>query len=676
MKTASIRYALLISFGLLTGEIPARPPGIIVKVGPEVTVSEPVSPLLFSSFIELGFGRSENILAEMLFDRSFEIPDSLTLNRDWCVFAQPRHEMEEWWHSGYEENRWFMAKAPDDKTSSMERCSGTWPAPPNGHYYMKIQNRSKTTAAGLAQNGVWIKPGIAHEFSGFMCDGTMFSHTPNAEKPVPVEICLFPERKLDGRPLSSVTISVDATTCRRYSATLPPCDYSGRGTFVLRIGPGRRIVCDLLSLTPTDNINGVRREVIEAMKQIPASVIRFPGGCFASTYRWRDGVGEGDSRPVDFHNWWDNPHLNDFGTVEFVRLCRAVGSEPMLCVPVMFGDAENAADWVAFCNSASHPLHRKAGIAGPLHVKFWELENEPYRRLDAITYARRCVEFSRAMKAVDPTIQIIMGCYWVYHKALNEMLEIAGPDIDLINNRGGNIAELRGDLAVIARYNKEHQRNIGLCHSEYRANDYDLPVEKKETGDGGGLNQPKSGDTTETLLAKASRWSYGLSVLSDFLEYQDFGGAFRFANFTNYVDGWGENLINCAKSRVYPSAAGQAFSFLQRQHMSRPLTAGCSGDSSLVRVKTAWDSGRTAMIVFTLNLGSRPEQMTVDLSQMGCTFREDASGSTLFAASPKVFNQESMAGQIREEPTVVTCGGSYYRFTSKPWSATAVRIPR
>ena len=336
----------------------------------------------------------------------------------------------------------------------------------------------------------------------------------------------------------------------------------------------------------------------------------------------------------------------------------------------------NAADWVAFCNSASHPLHRKAGIAGPLHVKFWELENEPYRRLDAITYARRCVEFSRAMKAVDPTVQIIMGCYWVYHKALNEMLEIAGPDIDLINNRGGNIAELRGDLAVIARYNKEHQRNIGLCHSEYRANDYDLPVEKKETGDGGGLNQPKSGDTTETLLAKASRWSYGLSVLSDFLEYQDFGGAFRFANFTNYVDGWGENLINCAKSRVYPSAAGQAFSFLQRQHMSRPLTAGCSGDSSLVRVKAAWDSGRTAMIVFTLNLGSRPEQMTVDLSQTGCTFREDASGSTLFAASPKVFNQESMAGQIREEPTVVTCGGSYYRFTSKPWSATAVRIPR
>ena len=269
---------------------------------------------------------------------------------------------------------------------------------------------------------------------------------------------------------------MDATTCRRFAVTLPAVAQAGRVTLAIRVPPGRKLVCDNLSLMPQDNIGGIRREVVAAFRATPQAIIRFPGGCFASTYRWQDGIGELDTRPVDLHNWWDNPLLNDFGTVEFLRFCRQAGAEPMLCVPVMFGDPMNAADWVAFCNKPGHRLHAKAGLKEPLPVKFWELDNETYRRLDAITYARRCVEFSKAMKRVDPTIQTIMNCYWIYHTKLKEMLDIAGPYIDIVNNRGGNIAELRGDLAELDRYNTAHHRRIGLCHSEYRANSYDLPV--------------------------------------------------------------------------------------------------------------------------------------------------------------------------------------------------------
>jgi alpha-L-arabinofuranosidase len=660
----------------ITAAEPASPSDIAaVTVMPQVTVPKPVSPLLFSSFIELAFGRTENILAEMLYDRGFEMPDSLSLNRGWCTFTKPQPEMEDWWHSGYEEHRWYLAKDKDDTRSTMERASGTWPAPPNGHFYMVVNNKSKTGAVSLAQDGLRITPGMSYQFSGLLCDGKMFSSTPASAKPVPVEVCLFPEKQLDGPPLTSATIQVDATTCRKFTVTLPAGTYSGRATFALRIGPNRRFACDMLSLMPSNSFAGLRREVLDVMKEVPAAVIRFPGGCFASTYRWRDGIGERDSRPPDFLNWWDNPLLNDFGTVEFLTLCRTVGSEPMLCVPVMFGDAENAADWVAFCNTDRHPLHHKAGITrAPMRVKYWELDNETYRRMDAITYAHRCVEFARAMKQVDPSIKVIMNCYWIYHEKLQDMLQIAGPHIDLINNRGGNIAELRGDLAELAKYNAAHKRQIGLCHSEYRANSYDLPVEAAASGDAEGLNQPKNADKQDTILAKASRWSYGLSVLCDFLNYQGFGGDFEFANFTNYTDGWGENLIDCSKTRVYPSAAGQAFAFLQRQRMAWPLACQEATPSRNLRVQAAWDIKKKTLILLALNLASQPRVVAFDISSIKGRFSPTARVETLSAPRPNVFYTEAGASPIAAEVSSLTHNDRTVSRELKPFSATVIRL--
>ena len=81
----------------------AEVPDLSVKVGPRVTVARPVSPLLLGGVVELAIGRTENILAEKLYDRGFELPEKFTFNRDWCVFAKEKPELEDWWHSGYEE---------------------------------------------------------------------------------------------------------------------------------------------------------------------------------------------------------------------------------------------------------------------------------------------------------------------------------------------------------------------------------------------------------------------------------------------------------------------------------------------------------------------------------------------------------------------------------------------
>jgi alpha-N-arabinofuranosidase len=668
------KFLSLIAVLLLWDASPADlPDAVEVTVKETVAVSEPVSPLLLSGVIELAVGRTDNILAEMLFDRGFEIPDSLTFNSGWCVLGKPKPEMEDWWHSGYEQNRWYLKKQPGDTTSAMKKVSGTWPIAPNGKFYLSLHNKSKTDPICLAQDGVYIRSGMTYDFSGLLCDGTMFSAAPNTAKPVTVEVFLFPEKKFDAPPVSSAKIDVDATTPRRFSVTLPVGTYTGRATFALQIGPGQRLVCDMLSLMPTYNLSGIRREVVEGMKKVPAGVLRFPGGCFASTYRWQDGIGDRDCRPMDFRNWWNIPLINDFGTVEFLTLCRAVGSEPMLCVPVMFGDSENAADWVAFCNTEKHRLHRKAAMTAPIPVKYWELDNETYRRMDAITYAHRCVEFSRAMKKVDPTIKIIMNCYWIYHNKLQEMLEIAGQDIDFVNNRGGSITELRGDLAVLARYNIAHNRHIYLIHSEFRAHSYELSEEDDSAGDTGGLNKPKDSDEKDTFLAKATHWGYGLNAMSDYLAYQAFGGGFQFACFTQYTDGWGENLINISKSRVFPSAAGQALGFLQRQHMAWPLAIE-SDASSAIRTQAAWDAEKKNLTLFVINLSRHPKTLTFNLSQIKSKFRQTANAECISAPHPSVFNTETRPSRITEESVPLQYDGKTVSHTCKPYSATAIHL--
>ena len=651
----------------------AAPPDLLVHVKPEVTVDRPVSPLLVSGFIELGFGRTENLLAEKLYDRGFELPDEFTFNRGWCAFCQPKPEMENWWHSGYEEHRWHLLKDAGDTNSTFRRIDGNWPAPPSGRFFAEIKNGSKTGAVSLAQDGIWIEAGVEHVFSGLLCDGTYFSAEPYAKHPEELAIALLPDGQPDAAPVSLARLRMNATTFHHFSVVLPAAAVSGRVTLAIRVPAGRKLGCDNLSLVPADNVDRVRRDVVAAFRAVPQGVIRFPGGCFASTYRWTDGVGDLDARPVGRDNWWDNPLINDFGTVEFLKFCRNVGSEPMICVPVMFGTAANAADWVAFCNKPGHRLHPGSGLDRPLPVKYWELDNETYRVMDAITYAHKCAEFSKAMKQADPAVQPIMDCYWAYHPKLREMLEIAGPWINLVNNRGGTIEELQGDLAELKRYNAAHHTDITLCRSEYRAYDYDLPTGKAAGGDAEGLNQPKSEDK-DTPLAKAARWSYGLSVLSDFLDYQSFGGEFRFANFTESTDGWGENLINIAKTRTYPSAAGQALTFLHDQRMAWPVALTGLSLPSTWRVQAAWDAKKRNLIVFILNMSGQPKTLGLDLAGMKKKFAAEATGETLSAVSSKVFVTETGPNPITRAAFTVPVTAEGCAVPCPAWSVVAVRL--
>ena len=133
--------------------------------------------------------------------------------------------------------------------------------------------------------------------------------------------------------------------------------------------------------SPIPNIHGLRLDVIEAFRQIRMPVLRWPGGCFADEYHWRDGVGPKESRPKMVNtNWGGVTEDNSFGTHEFMELCELVGCEPYIAGNVGSGTVQELATWVEYMTfdgvSPMADLRRANGRDGAWKLKYLGIGNE------------------------------------------------------------------------------------------------------------------------------------------------------------------------------------------------------------------------------------------------------------------------------------------------------------
>jgi len=205
--------------------------------------------------------------------------------------------------------------------------------------------------------------------------------------------------------------------------------------------------------SPLADREGLRIDVRTVLDRLKHSIIRYPGGNFASGYRWMDGIGPKEYRPARHDLAWRCITSNHFGTNEFITFCRKINAEPYLTVNCGDGDMREAADWVEYCNgtgdTALVKLREKHGFEAPHRVKYWSVGNEVdnlnqigYKTPDE--YARAYTEFSKVMKRVDPEIKLIasgvcnwednpshMKTEWVERAQL--ILEQAGDRIDYIS---------------------------------------------------------------------------------------------------------------------------------------------------------------------------------------------------------------------------------------------------
>jgi alpha-L-arabinofuranosidase len=162
---------------------------------------------------------------------------------------------------------------------------------------------------------------------------------------------------------------------------------------------------------------GFRRDVLDRLNRLAFTVMRYPGGNFASGYHWLDGVGPRSSRPVVQELASLSIEPNQFGTDEFIQLARKMNWTPMLTVNLGTGTPEEARNWVEYCNSPVGTkfsnLRAENGSTAPYEVKLWGLGNEmdgPWQQghVPADRYAIRAQQAAKLMKDTDPSIELIL----------------------------------------------------------------------------------------------------------------------------------------------------------------------------------------------------------------------------------------------------------------------------
>ena len=167
---------------------------------------------------------------------------------------------------------------------------------------------------------------------------------------------------------------------------------------------------------PSADADGFRADVVELAKELGVTTVRYPGGNFVSGYRWEDGIGPVGERPRRLDLAWHSTEPNTVGVDEFMRWAAKAQVEPMMAVNLGTRGIQEAVDLLEYCNvrggTRLSDLRRTNGAAEPYDIRMWCLGNEmdgtwqtghktPYE------YGRLAAETARAMRMVDPTLELV-----------------------------------------------------------------------------------------------------------------------------------------------------------------------------------------------------------------------------------------------------------------------------
>lgn len=210
--------------------------------------------------------------------------------------------------------------------------------------------------------------------------------------------------------MSVIKLSIDT------AFTVGPVRARTFGSFVEHLG--RCVYEGIYEPThPDADEDGFRKDVIELTKELGTTSVRYPGGNFVSGYRWEDGIGPKDLRPTRLDLAWHSSDPNQVGIDEYMMWCEKTGVEPMMAVNLGTRGVQEALDILEYCNVPGgtyfSDLRRKNGREEPYRIKMWCLGNEmdgPWQigHKTAAEYARLATETARAMRMIDPTLELVV----------------------------------------------------------------------------------------------------------------------------------------------------------------------------------------------------------------------------------------------------------------------------
>lgn len=180
----------------------------------------------------------------------------------------------------------------------------------------------------------------------------------------------FSQNKIVFQPDPVKPITINRNIYGHFAEHLGNCIYNG-----FYVGDTNKI---------TPNTEGVRNDIMAALRVLKVPVLRWPGGCFADTYHWKDGVGDKKKRPSIVNRWWGGvTEDNSFGTHDFLNLCERIGADPYLAGNVGSGTVQELSDWVQYVNAApgTSPMSKwrqENGRTTPWKVRYWGVGNEAW----------------------------------------------------------------------------------------------------------------------------------------------------------------------------------------------------------------------------------------------------------------------------------------------------------
>jgi alpha-L-arabinofuranosidase len=234
---------------------------------------------------------------------------------------------------------------------------------------------------------------------------------------------VFRLQSSDGKYQAQTEVVTQGKDWRKYEVQLSPAQDLSPAVFrILFNTPGANWI-GAASLMPSDNVYGMRKDVLELVKAMAPTIIRWPGGGYPDVYDWRNAIGPRDRRapqpilpfgqPYGYDNGMDP---NDFGTDEFLTFCDVIGAEPYITANFGSGTPEMAANWVEYTNGAANTTWGARRVANghpaPYQVKNWSVGNEvwgaPFEsgHTTAEGYAYFLLPIVKAMRQADPEIKI------------------------------------------------------------------------------------------------------------------------------------------------------------------------------------------------------------------------------------------------------------------------------
>ncbi|HKN36413.1 MAG TPA: alpha-L-arabinofuranosidase C-terminal domain-containing protein [Terriglobales bacterium] len=513
----------LLSTTVAAADAPSETAKIVVDAA---KVEASINPMLYGQFDEFMYGGVKvGLYAELLRDRSFdESPNAAGLSRYWE--RDPDDRNDDAIHFLWNDSVFYPPEQHSEiRNHSLQVEVGSDDGQRRGIYQADVPVR-----AGLAYHGyLWAK---TDDFKGHIT--------------VALE-----ENATGGETYASKDIPDIGGDWKQYKFTVTPSKTDRLAKVaVLFYGKGRLWV-DQLSLMPGDAEDGVRRDVFDEIKALRPAFIRWPGGNVAQDYHWMWGVGPRDQRTTWVNLSWGNElEPSDFGTDEYIQLCRNVGAEPSITVNVegRGATAEEAAAWVEYANGAANTKYGRMRVANghpePLRVKYWEVGNEIWGswvrgHSDAETYARNYLRYAEAMKTVDPSIQLIA----VGDNNLDwdrTVLEIAGSHIDYlaVHHYYGE-REMKGDvlnlMAHPLHYGDFYKQLATLVHQTVPGRDIKLAINEWNTS----LPLPKQHSMESALYA---------GRLMNVFERSD---NVAMSAVSDIVNGWSGGVIQASRDRIF-----------------------------------------------------------------------------------------------------------------------------